>query len=785
MSMVPSSSSEFDFLDAKGKHQNFLNGAAFSQQYLDLATAWSSLPMYSDALVMRSLVASIEDNQVTLVVSGTGSGKTVIVPKVAAKVIAEKVTPFRVAITNPKSSTTRANAEYAAACMDVPIGAEVGYQFRGSPPNAMSSRSCIHYVTDGILLAHARRDPMLSNYDCIIIDEAHERPPPVDFLLEASIKILKKRPAFRLIIMSATIDADVFLDYFSRRGLTTGSIFAQGVQPHVVTHVYLRQAANTTIPADYFKQGFMHLDSILESSLSGDILWFVPTTADAIQGCKSFAERCTRFPDHRSCASVLCTELFSKATADAKSAALTPPPDPYIRKIIFATNIAESSFTFPGLSFVIDSGLELQSRWDPVRRCQVISRSMASQAQLQQREGRVGRQGPGVVHHLYSEDARQMLPAYPVARILTMDLTQEILAMLMHGGSVSAVIASCMDLLTPPTPAQVASALALLHFYDLITIPELTYEAAGWHCIDSHADLPSLDALAGKGRLTPLGIVLQGIIASARLSPWNAILLLHGAVDGQTNNALNMAVLLEELASDPAAAFLLVDDELQSAAQEVDPSLISWTSSPTVKGGDISEHATLLNILDFAVDPTTTPEVFAMRTCRMSHTFFLGVAQKAAERQGVVARLLDKWLENVTLLSDPSMQRWKDRLNAFRDVSSGRHPLFGTILASRMYHYTTWNKNGSADILFAHPCRTIMETATKHSLQKVLKVRVKDMILRPTKNTDSVNGVCEAFTDTGMGHLQATIVTHFKLGMMTIASTRTPAKAQRPSLQAP
>lgn len=735
-----------DILDAQGIEPNFLNGSMHSEQYREVAKKWSALPMYTDGPVMDSLVASIKTNQVTLVVSGTGSGKTVIVPKVAARVLMS-----RVAVTNPKSSTTRANAEYAALCMDVPVGAEVGYHFRGSLASAKSAKTKLLYVTDGILLAQARRDPMLSEYGCIIIDEAHERPPPVDFLLQACIDIMRARPAFRLIIMSATIDANIFLDYFKVRDISTGAIFAKGVQSHEVRHVYLPHVGRG-IPRDYFADGLAQLEEILSTSSQGDILWFVPTSADAVQGCRLFSSRKSQV------ASVLCTELFSKATADAKAAALTPPPDPYIRKVIFATNIAESSFTFPGLAYVIDSGLELQSSWDPARRCQVIRRAMASQAQLKQREGRVGRQGPGTVHHLYSEKARLALPEYPVARILAMDLTQEILSMLTHQ-NLGDVIRSCGNLLTPPSPGQVASAVSFLHYHDLVIIPpNLTYEDAKWHCREFQ-DVKDILEISDGGQLTPMGMAVHGLIVGAKVSPWNALITVHGAMCGLLDDSFNLAILLEELSADPASAMMLIDGRPLST---MDANMLARTRH------GICEHVTLLNAMKHAADPLVDPDTFAAETGGLSHAFFNGAVQKAsAKRMEEAKKAVSGWLQNDVLLQDASYAKWTQRIVRVQEILNASekskkskkeeiktlpsHPMIAPVIAARLYHYTVPRPSGYT--LAFNPC-----------IKNSRPIKVKPVI-RTLERNPIESGVVEMFTDSGMDAMQATIFTPFEIDL--------------------
>ena len=667
-----------DYLDSKGSGQNFLNDTTFSASYKELAEKWSALPMYKDDGVVQQLATAIEQTSVTLVISGTGSGKTVIVPKVAARVMSNIDLAKKIAVTNPKSSTTLANAEYAANCMDVSIGEEVGYHFRGS--SKKSKRTKLLYLTDGMLLAQARGDPMLSEYSCVIIDEAHERPPPVDFLLQASIDILRKRPLFRLVVMSATIDADLFAKYFTDRGITVCTIIAKGQQSHAVEHVYESGATKRK----YLGPGMRHLNKIVaddDGGPGGDILWFVPTSSDAVQGCTQFPATC----DSPSCAGVMCTELFSKASADMKASSLAAAPDPYLRKVIFATNVAESSFTFPGLGYVIDSGLELSSKWDAAERCQVITKRYTSQAQMTQREGRVGRQGPGKVYHLYSESLRKRQPVYPDPHIVEIDLTQEVLAMFGHGDMASVVL-SCKQLLTPPTVDQISSALAMMHFYKMIVVTDKSgltqhYNAVPW------ASFTSLDDInVNVGRLTPFGILVYAAVTGARLSPWTALLYVIGAINGTGDAAFALASILEDVSADPSAMYPLVGDLTRSLDQEL---IVKNTD------GKNSDHGTLLRIFAAAKDPLTDSNAFNNKT-GMSFAFWSKMVARVHEgRASSTKRLIDSKLPDVS--SDESVTTWSNAFSALNLEEDG-YPAEDTdilkiVMLSRLYHFVKIDKN--------------------------------------------------------------------------------------------
>ena len=206
-----------DILDIKGKNNNFLTNKPYSDEYKELAKKWSILPMYKENKYVKQLFKLLDENQVILLVSGTGSGKTVLVPKFVLKYILAKGLNKKVAITNPKILTTVYNAEYAAKTLDVKLGEEVGYKYKGSPPDSASDKSKLLYVTDGLILASILSgDTLLEQYQAIIIDEAHERKVQIDMLLKFLKEVSILRPDFKVIIMSATINAEVFMNGFGQ-----------------------------------------------------------------------------------------------------------------------------------------------------------------------------------------------------------------------------------------------------------------------------------------------------------------------------------------------------------------------------------------------------------------------------------------------------------------------------------------------------------------------------------------------------------------------------------------
>ena len=196
-------------LDPEGKYKNPLTNEPYTERYFEGTKFWSTLPMYE---VREKALKTISEHQVTLVVSGTGSGKTVLTPKFVLHLLNYR---GKVVVTIPKQAPVKEAAEFAADNLDVTLGQQVGYKYRGSPATAASKSTNLLYATDGLLLEKLKRsDPLLKEFDAIIIDEAHERNVRIDFLLLMLKRVLRQRPDLKLIIMSATIDEKVFLDYY-------------------------------------------------------------------------------------------------------------------------------------------------------------------------------------------------------------------------------------------------------------------------------------------------------------------------------------------------------------------------------------------------------------------------------------------------------------------------------------------------------------------------------------------------------------------------------------------
>jgi len=196
-------------LDPSGKNSNPLNNKEYSDKYKSLAKIWSKFPAYDDA---KNIIEIIKNNQVVLVTSGTGSGKTVLIPKY---VLHQTDYKGHIMISLPKQIIAHSAAEYAALTLDVELGEQIGYKYKGSDTKYSGNNPNLLYATDGTIVARLLNDPILTGIDAVIIDEAHERKVQIDFMLFLLKNVLKERKDFKLIIMSATVNSDIFKSYFA------------------------------------------------------------------------------------------------------------------------------------------------------------------------------------------------------------------------------------------------------------------------------------------------------------------------------------------------------------------------------------------------------------------------------------------------------------------------------------------------------------------------------------------------------------------------------------------
>lgn len=410
--------------------------------YQQLGSVWSKYPMYDKR---EEAINLIYDNNVVLIVSGTGSGKTVLTPKFALHCLNYQ---GRIAITNPKRITTKGNALYSAMCMDVKMGSYIGMRYRDSEKGAYSSDCRLIYCTDGWVLQLLQKDPLLMELDMVIIDEAHERNVNIDLLLLLLKQLVLKRPSFKLIIMSATIKTETFSNYFPTPQFKFAMLDA-GQQPMFpIKTTYLNKPINkydangNIIDNNYFDVAVDKVVSLLKETDEGDILVFFPKKSDTTDGCSQLSMRLDRL-NRELGKKIYCASLTSsKKTKEEEEMIINSEKykqnGKFGRKVVFATEVAESSITIKGLLYVIDTGLVNKLVYYSDKNMESLEMKFISKASHKQRRGRTGRTAPGTCFCLFTEEEyNKKFPEYTQSPILNTDLSKYLMGFLANQNFVS------------------------------------------------------------------------------------------------------------------------------------------------------------------------------------------------------------------------------------------------------------------------------------------------------------------------------------------------------------
>lgn len=337
--------------------------------------------------VRENLLQVIRDNQVIIVVGQTGSGKTTQLTQFLYEDGYAK--HGLIGCTQPRRVAAMSVAKRVSEEMEVNLGALVGYAIRFE--DCTSKDTKIKYMTDGILLREAMTEPDLDQYSCIIMDEAHERALNTDILMGLFKKVLARRRDLKLIVTSATMNAKRFSDFYGNAPefIIPGRTFPVDIQ-------YARGPCE-----DYVDGAVKQALAIHVSQGPGDILIFMTGQEDIEVTCELLEERLNQLNDPPKL-SIL--PIYSQMPADLQ-AKIFDRAAPGVRKVIVATNIAETSLTVDGIMYVVDSGFSKLKVYNPRMRMDTLQVTPISQANASQRAGRAGRTGPGRAFHLYTERA--------------------------------------------------------------------------------------------------------------------------------------------------------------------------------------------------------------------------------------------------------------------------------------------------------------------------------------------------------------------------------------------
>ncbi|MGB6161362.1 MAG: ATP-dependent RNA helicase HrpA [Pseudonocardiaceae bacterium] len=383
------------------------------------------------------IAAAIRDHQVVVVAGETGSGKTTQLPKICLEL--GRGVRGTIGHTQPRRLAARTVAERIAEELDVPLGGVVGWKVRFT--DHVSQDTLVKLMTDGILLAEIQSDPGLKQYDTLIIDEAHERSLNIDFILGYLKRLLPRRPDLRVIITSATIDPGRFSRHFDG-----APVIEVSGRTYPVEIRYRPYGLERTDDRDQ-TQAICDAVAELRGERPGDILVFlsgereIRDTRDAVQALE--------LPDTE------ILPLYARLSAAEQHRVFQPHR---ARRIVLATNVAETSLTVPGIRYVIDPGTARISRYNRRLKVQRLPIEPISQASATQRAGRCGRTTDGICIRLYSAEDHQSRPEFTDPEILRTHLASVILQMAaLNLGEMAA-----FGFIDPPDRRQISDGVALL-----------------------------------------------------------------------------------------------------------------------------------------------------------------------------------------------------------------------------------------------------------------------------------------------------------------------------------
>ncbi|CAL0323843.1 unnamed protein product [Lupinus luteus] len=399
-----------------------------------------SLPIYK---LKKELIQAVHDNQVLVVIGETGSGKTTQVTQYLAE--AGYTTRGKIGCTQPRRVAAMSVAKRVAEEFGCRLGEEVGYAIRFE--DCTGPDTVIKYMTDGMLLREILVDENLSQYSVIMLDEAHERTIHTDVLFGLLKQLVKRRPELRLIVTSATLDAEKFSGYFFNC-----NIFTIPGRTFPVEILYTKQPES-----DYLDASLITVLQIHLTEPEGDILLFLTGQEEIDFACQSLYERMKGLG--KNVPELIILPVYSALPSEMQSRIFDPAP-PGKRKVVVATNIAEASLTIDGIFYVIDPGFAKQNVYNPKQGLDSLVITPISQASAKQRAGRAGRTGPGKCYRLYTESAyRNEMSPTSIPEIQRINLGTTTLNMKAMG--INDLLS--FDFMDPPSPQALISAMEQLY----------------------------------------------------------------------------------------------------------------------------------------------------------------------------------------------------------------------------------------------------------------------------------------------------------------------------------
>ncbi len=355
---------------------------------------------------VRDIAEAIDRHPVIVVAGETGSGKTTQLPKICLAM--GRGLAGRIGVTQPRRIAAQSVAARVAKELEVELGREVGYQIRFN--DRTSAETYVKFMTDGILLAEIQGDPLLRGYDTIILDEAHERSLNVDFLLGYVLRLLPKRPDLRVIVSSATLETARFAAFFGG-----APVIEVSGRTHPVEVIFRPPEGEEIDVAEAVAETIEEITAIDPRE---DVLVFLP-------GEREIHETADALAAHGLPHTVVLP-LYGRLSAGDQARVFQPLPQ---RRIVLATNVAETSLTIPGIVYVVDTGTARVNRHNPRTGVTQLLVEPVSRASADQRKGRAGRTRSGVCFRLYDEREFELRPAHTDPELLRVGLAGVILQM--------------------------------------------------------------------------------------------------------------------------------------------------------------------------------------------------------------------------------------------------------------------------------------------------------------------------------------------------------------------
>ncbi|KAL2149529.1 hypothetical protein VTH82DRAFT_8180 [Thermothelomyces myriococcoides] len=470
-------------------------GERHSEQYFKILKTRRELPVHKQRQEFLDLYHS---TQILVFVGETGSGKTTQIPQYVLYDELPHLTGKLIACTQPRRVAAMSVAQRVADELDVELGEEVGYSIRFE--NKTSPKTMLKYMTDGQLLREAMHDHDMSRYGCIILDEAHERTLATDILMALLKQLSERRKDLKIIVMSATLDAQKFQKYFFNAPL-----LAVPGRTHPVEIFYTPEPER-----DYVEAAVRTVLQIHASEPEGDILVFLTGEEEIEDACRRIRLEVDEMIRESDAGPMTVYPLYGTLPPQKQQRIFDKAPEPFRkggrpgRKCIVATNIAETSLTIDGIVYVVDPGFSKQKIYNPRTRVESLLVSPISKASAQQRAGRAGRTRPGKCFRLYTQEAfKKELIEQTYPEILRSNLANTVLELKKLG--VEDLVH--FDLMDPPAPETMMRALE-----------ELNYLA----CLDDDGELTALGSLASEFPLDPTLAVM--LISSPEFYCSNEIL---------------------------------------------------------------------------------------------------------------------------------------------------------------------------------------------------------------------------------------------------------------------